>query len=158
MSRMSHGSRVACLSCTDCAHFCAAGGYRPFGIDGWRIVFLTVGVASFLLGILNYFFAHDPRYARDNKSVLQEHQHGMSFWGALGEMKKIVAIPSFLIIILQVSLAGNTMAPLRAHAKLVWQPSHWSLRAQCLLRYGPIGEGLHDLTAVVLALVPAGDS
>lgn len=79
-----------------------AGGYRPFGIDGWRIVFLTVGVISFLLGILNYFFAHDPRYARDNKSVLQEHQHGMSFWGALSEMKKIVAIPSFLIIILQV--------------------------------------------------------
>ena len=34
--------------------------------------------------------------------MLKEHQHGMSFWGALAEMKKIVVIPSFAIIILQV--------------------------------------------------------
>ena len=80
-----------------------AGGYTPFGIEGWRVVFLTVGVVSFALGILNYFFAHDPRYAQDNKSVLKEHQHSMSFWGAIAEMKRIVVIPSFAIIILQVS-------------------------------------------------------
>lgn len=82
------------------------GGYNPFGIDGWRIVFLAVGIISFGLGILNYFFAHDPRYAQDNKSVLKEHQHGMSFWDALAEMKKIVVIPSFAIIILQ-GVAGS---------------------------------------------------
>ncbi len=80
-----------------------AGGYTPFGIEGWRVVFLTVGIISFALGILNYFFAHDPRYAQDNKSVLKEHQHSMSFWGAIAEMKRIVVIPSFAIIILQVS-------------------------------------------------------
>lgn len=66
------------------------------------MVFLTVGIVSFALGILNYFFAHDPRYAQDNKSVLKEHQHSMSFRGALAEMKRIVIIPSFAIIILQV--------------------------------------------------------
>lgn len=132
MSRTYHGckrSLVVLLVVLMQAWHCATGGYRPFGIDGWRIVFLTVGVVSFFLGILNYFFAHDPRYARDNKSVLQEHQHGMSFWGALGEMKKIVAIPSFLIIILQVSLTGDTMACLHAYAKLVWQPQHLPLKA-----------------------------
>ena len=96
------------LACRHTNYICyysyyAAGGYRPFGIEGWRMVFLTVGLISFALGILNYIFAHDPRYARDNKSVLEEHQHGMSFWGALSEMKKIITIPSFLIIILQVS-------------------------------------------------------
>lgn len=80
----------------------SSGGYRPFGIEGWRVVFLTVGIVSFALGILNYFFAHDPRYAQDNKSVLKEHQHSMSFRGALAEMKRIVIIPSFAIIILQV--------------------------------------------------------
>lgn len=79
-----------------------SGGYRPFGIEGWRVVFLTVGIVSFGLGILNYFFAHDPRYAQDKKSVLKEHQHSMSFRGALAEMKRIVVIPSFAIIILQV--------------------------------------------------------
>ncbi len=83
-----------------CMH---AGGYTPFGIEGWRVVFLTVGVVSFALGILNYFFAHDPRYAQDNKSLLKEHQHTISFWGAIAEMKRIVVIPSFAIIILQVS-------------------------------------------------------
>ncbi|DBA71660.1 TPA: hypothetical protein ACH3X2_001115 [Trebouxia sp. C0005] len=82
------------------------GGYTPFGIEGWRVVFLTVGVISFALGILNYFFAHDPRYAQDNKSVLKEHQHSMSFSGAIAEMKRIVVIPSFAIIILQ-GVAGS---------------------------------------------------
>ena len=63
---------------------------------------MTVGIVSFALGILNYFFAHDPRYAQDNRSVLKEHQPSMSFKGALSEMKRIVIIPSFAIIILQV--------------------------------------------------------
>ena len=85
-----------------------SGGYRPFGIEGWRAVFLTVGIVSFALGILNYFFAHDPRYAQDNKSVLKEHQHSMSLRGALAEMKRIVVIPSFAIIILQVSAQSIT--------------------------------------------------
>ncbi len=88
-----------------------AGGYTPFGIEGWRVVFLTVGIVSFALGILNYFFAHDPRYGQDNKSMLKEHQHGMSFWGAVAEMKKIVVIPSFAIIILQASLVQHVSEP-----------------------------------------------
>ena len=94
-----------------------SGGYRPFGIEGWRVVFLTVGVVSFALGILNYFFAHDPRYAQDNKSVLKEHQHSMSFRGALTEMKRIVVIPSFAIIILQVG--HLTYAPYRRRMAVV---------------------------------------
>ena len=72
------------------------------------MVFITIGVISFALGILNYFFAHDPRYAQDNKSVLKEHQHSMSFWGAIAEMKRIVVIPSFAIIILQASVNRKT--------------------------------------------------
>lgn len=73
------------------------------------MVFLTVGIVSFALGILNYFFAHDPRYAQDNKSVLKEHQHSMSLRGALAEMKRIVVIPSFAIIILQVIAQSISM-------------------------------------------------
>ena len=73
------------------------------------MVFLTVGIVSFALGILNYFFAHDPRYAQDNKSVLKEHQHSMSLRGALAEMKRIVVIPSFAIIILQVRAQSISM-------------------------------------------------
>ena len=99
---VSHNGKVTVTFQQFGAHV-LSGGYRPFGIEGWRVVFLTVGIVSFALGILNYFFAHDPRYAQDNKSVLKEHQHSMSFRGALAEMKRIVVIPSFAIIILQVS-------------------------------------------------------
>ena len=94
------------------------GGYSPFGIEGWRVVFLTVGIISFALGILNYFFAHDPRYGQDNKSMLKEHQHGMSFWGAFAEMKRIVTIPSFAIIILQVIWLSFVLAVMRTFYRL----------------------------------------
>lgn len=88
------------LSLSRCV--CYSGGYTPFGIEGWRVVFLTIGIISFALGILNYFFAHDPRYAQDNKTMLKEHQHGTSFWSSVAEMKRVIVIPSFAIIILQV--------------------------------------------------------
>ena len=40
--------------------------------------FLTLGIVSFTLGILNFFSSHDPCHGQDNKNVLQKHQHGTS--------------------------------------------------------------------------------
>lgn len=37
-----------------------SGGYPHFGVEGWRLVFLTVGIIGFALVILTWVFAHDP--------------------------------------------------------------------------------------------------
>lgn len=83
--------------------FSCAGGHHPLGIEGWRFVFLSVGIISFILGILNWCMAHDPRYAPDKRTLLNQHRQGLSAKVVLQELGMIMRIPSFLIIIGQVS-------------------------------------------------------
>ena len=93
------GPQLALQQCT----LSCAGGHHPLGIDGWRFVFLSVGIISFILGILNWCMAHDPRYAPDKRTLLNQHRQSLSAKVVMQELGMIMKIPSFLIIIGQVS-------------------------------------------------------
>ena len=44
-----------------------AGGLQVMGIEGWRFAFLTVAAASWLIGVLTWLLAVDPRYTSDER-------------------------------------------------------------------------------------------
>eukprot|EP00891_Asterochloris_glomerata_P000173 jgi/Astpho2/173/e_gw1.00004.7.1_t len=97
------------------------GGHHPLGIEGWRFVFLSVGIISFILGILNWCMAHDPRYAPDKRTLLNQHRQGLSAKVVLQELGMIMRIPSFLIIIGQ-GIAGSI--PFQA---IAWLTTYYQL-------------------------------
>ena len=79
------------------------GGASAFGMAGWRFVFFSVAVFSILTGVLNWLFAKDPHYKTDGKGKLsgQSATNMKELWH---EAKLVVCVPTFLIIVLQVSL------------------------------------------------------
>ncbi|KAL0030933.1 hypothetical protein WJX79_002316 [Trebouxia sp. C0005] len=76
------------------------GSTTVFGWEGWRFVFLSVAAVSVLIGVLNWLQAYDPNYTQDGSTKL-------SGAAALGlrdiwrEMKVVMSIPTFLLIIVQ---------------------------------------------------------
>jgi hypothetical protein len=81
-----------------------AGHFRPLGIEGWRFAFLTVAAVSALIGVATFLLAHDPRFKDDSTPRYKGHGHagGVSARGVWHEVADIIAVPTFLIIILQV--------------------------------------------------------
>ena len=75
-----------------------------FSWEGWRLVFLTVGLVSITTGALNWLYAHDPNYTPDGKAKLSA-QGVAGFQELWREMKLVMCVPTFLLIVLQVSIA-----------------------------------------------------
>ncbi len=38
------------------------GGVSVWGVDGWRVVFVSIAVVSLCVGVVVYRVGHDPRY------------------------------------------------------------------------------------------------
>lgn len=77
------------------------GSTTVFGWEGWRFVFLSVAAVSILIGVLNWLQAHDPNYTQDGSTKLS----GAAVLGLKDiwrEMKVVMSIPTFLLIIVQV--------------------------------------------------------
>ena len=77
------------------------GSTTVFGWEGWRFVFLSVAAVSILIGVLNWLQAHDPNYTQDSSTKLS----GAAVLGLKDiwrEMKVVMSIPTFLLIIVQV--------------------------------------------------------
>lgn len=91
-------------------------GFSPWGVAGWRVVFVSIGVVSVIVGVVAYRVGHDPSYdvrwcveqcavaqltLQDDDSVNLDAKSS-SIRGLWSEVSSILVIPTFLIIILQV--------------------------------------------------------
>ena len=76
-----------------------------FTWEGWRLVFFTVGLVSITTGALNWLYAQDPNYTPDGKAKLsgQGVAGSKEIWR---DMKLVMCVPTFLLIVMQVSLAS----------------------------------------------------
>lgn len=83
---------IGCLS---------TGSTTVFGWEGWRFVFLSVAAVSVLIGVLNWLQAHDPNYTQDGSSKLSGAAV-LSLRDIWRELKVVMSIPTFLLIIVQV--------------------------------------------------------
>ena len=84
-----------------------AGNATVFGWEGWRFVFLSVAAVSVLIGALNYFQAQDPNYTPDGSAKLNGASV-LSLKEIWREMKVVMSVPTFLLIIMQVtSVSGS---------------------------------------------------
>lgn len=78
-----------------------------FGWEGWRFVFLSVAAVSILIGALNYLQAQDPNYTPDGSAKLSGAAV-LSLKEIWREMKVVMSVPTFLLIIMQVtSVSGS---------------------------------------------------
>lgn len=75
------------------------GHLRVVGVEGWRFAFFTVACISILIGLLNLLFARDPTCS--SRWQLKQSGVAPSLRGVLADMKKVCAIPTFLIIVVQ---------------------------------------------------------
>lgn len=72
------------------------------------MVFLTVGLISISTGALNWVYAHDPNYTQDGMAKLNGQ-------GVVGvkmiwrEMKLVMCVPTFLLIVMQVSTMSKNI-------------------------------------------------
>ena len=84
---------------------CSAGSKTVLGWQGWRFVFLSVGLFSMVIGMLNWLQASDPHYTPDGKSKLGTTPVTgvQETWR---EMRIVMTIPTFLLIVLQVGMQG----------------------------------------------------
>ncbi len=81
-----------------------AGARQPFGWDGWRLAILLLGVASFSIGLFNFWLSKDPRCPSDRLRLekhadTQESISAREFWD---ELKSVLSVPTFIIIVCQV--------------------------------------------------------
>jgi MFS family permease len=53
------------------------GSHTPFGIDGWRFVFLSVSLVSAVTGVLNHMYVKDDAF-EDRARQREEHEQGQS--------------------------------------------------------------------------------
>lgn len=57
------------------------GGQRPFGVEGWRVVFLIVAAVSALVGSIVALLAADPRRkVRQNAELQEAYGIGIGLW------------------------------------------------------------------------------
>ena len=92
---------------------CPSGHTRFFSWDGWRLVFFTVGLVSISTGALNWLYAHDPNYTPDGKAKLMG-KGVTGFKGIWQEMKLVMCVPTFLLIVMQVSTALKSQSHMQA--------------------------------------------
>lgn len=84
---------------------CLSGHTTFFSWEGWRLVFLSVGLVSITTGALNWLCAHDPNYTADGKAKLTG-QGVVGIKEIWQEMKLVMCVPTFLLIVMQVSIAS----------------------------------------------------
>ena len=80
-----------------------AGGLTFFGWEGWRVVFLSVGLVSIVIGALNLWQAHDPNYTLDGSAKLSQDAVP-SLKEVWRETKGVMSIHTFLLIVIQVMI------------------------------------------------------
>lgn len=75
------------------------------GWEGWRLAILLLGIASCLVGVLNWALARDPRCPgnRLHQQARPSSTLKAGPWPSVGkEIGGVLVIPTFVIIILQV--------------------------------------------------------
>lgn len=82
------------------------GHTRPFGLlEGWRVAFLSVAALSAGVGVLCLWAAVDPRYKIEDARYAQEadiyKQRPVKLAQVLAEIASVLAVPSFVIVVLQ---------------------------------------------------------
>jgi MFS family permease len=101
------GALVGALFATNVGHV------RVLGLQGWRFAFLTVAMASWIIGLATWLFGVDPRYSKDPRYALERSEEdvpvstGEGVKAALKQMGDLVTIPTFMIIVLQ-GIVGTT--------------------------------------------------
>ena len=73
--------------------------------EGWRLAFAILGFVSLAIGLANFVFSKDPRSFDGHPPSTIQHgkQNGMRmFMAALKDVKSVVTVPTFAIIIVQV--------------------------------------------------------
>eukprot|EP01024_Parvocaulis_polyphysoides_P057588 TRINITY_DN6137_c2_g2_i2.p1 TRINITY_DN6137_c2_g2~~TRINITY_DN6137_c2_g2_i2.p1 ORF type:complete len:468 (-),score=20.47 TRINITY_DN6137_c2_g2_i2:1666-2901(-) len=70
---------------------------KVLGQTGWRVAFFCVGVFSLLVSFMNFVFSNDPRDMK-KLSIRSQQVSAKKMWG---DVKSVVVIPSFVIVILQ---------------------------------------------------------
>ncbi|KAK9823402.1 hypothetical protein WJX72_002513 [[Myrmecia] bisecta] len=73
---------------------------------GWQGSFLTVALASVSIGLLTHWFARDPHFSADGKRLHKDGEASglhpaTSVHGVFREIRSIVCIPTFCMIIVQ---------------------------------------------------------
>jgi len=63
----------------------AGGDY--YGLPGWRLAFISVAFVSFIIGLLVYLYAVDPRKTSPSHYVGDEDNERYGFLPILGEKK-----------------------------------------------------------------------
>lgn len=78
-------------------------------------MFLTVGFISITTGALNWGYARDPNYTPDGKMKLDGQRLGgvKEIWR---EMKLVMCVPTFLLIVMQVSMASSVSIVVMQHS------------------------------------------
>ena len=105
-------------------------------MPGWRFAFFLLGLLSLAVGMLNGIFTKDPRCTRGalrpRSAALGGVGRDVSLQDALSGMRTVLRIPTFLLIVAQVSLA-------RHHALLVLhcQDMDIYIIRLCIVQCGP---------------------
>ena len=83
---------------------CCAAATTVLGIEGWRAVFFSVAIVSAAIGVLNLAYAVDPNFDPAGEKAGKEVEP-VSAGEAARQMWAVLTVPTFLIIVLQVSTA-----------------------------------------------------
>ena len=100
------GALVGAIFATNIGHV------YVFGImEGWRFAFLTVAIASWIIGLVTWLVAIDPRYSTDPRYRVEKaseaEPEATSWRTSLRDMGSVVTVPTFGIIVLQ-GIVGTT--------------------------------------------------
>ncbi|KAJ6841213.1 uncharacterized protein M6B38_308195 [Iris pallida] len=73
------------------------------GVDGWRVVFLLIGILSVFVGLIVAFFGVDPHFLKkvDASNTMSVKSFKTELKGLFKEAREVMKIPSFQIIITQ---------------------------------------------------------
>ena len=81
------------------------GHVRPFGVEGWRIAFLSVAALSAVVGALNLVYSVDPRYKIEEPQYAQDpdifKERPISMSRMAADVGSVLAVPSFVLIVVQ---------------------------------------------------------
>ncbi|PSC76554.1 MFS general substrate transporter [Micractinium conductrix] len=85
------------------------GHTKPWGYDGWRVAFVTVGIVSLIIGLLNWLFAVDPRFKLEDPQYRQEPDvlAVVSARAMVADIASVLAVPSFVVVVTQ-GVVGST--------------------------------------------------
>ncbi len=84
-----------------------AGATHLSQFEGWRLAFSILGFISLAIGLANFAFSKDPRVfdGHPPSATQPGRQSGLKmFMAALKDIKSVITVPTFAIIITQVSI------------------------------------------------------